>query len=181
MHLIFKEYIEQENYKTIYFCMGCFWGTEKLFWNVAGVVYTEVGYANPNIDNPSCGDVFRPNVFHREVVKVTYDSSIISLISLLAYFFENHTIDNPASAMVPEPYRSSIFYDNEKTDVALIKDTMAQYSKSRLNRGKTDEITTEIIKLKKYIKAKDEHQQYMLKHEDVFCAIRFNGIKLILE
>lgn len=173
-HLIFKNYIQNITYKDIYFSMGCFWASDKLFWNIEGVVYTEVGYANPNIDNPSCGDAFRDDVTHREVVKVIYDSEKTTLDKILKTFWENHTVDF-TKEQVPSIYRSGVFYNNS-ADLDILNESLRKFDSLRKQAGKTKDITTEFIQLKSYIRADDSHQQYVLKHKDVFCALGFCGV-----
>ena len=77
--------------KEIYFAGGCFWGTEHFFKQVRGVVATEVGYANGNIENPTYEQVYTDKTGFAEVVKVCYDEKVISLEKLLVLFFK--TID----------------------------------------------------------------------------------------
>jgi peptide-methionine (S)-S-oxide reductase len=173
-HLIFTNYQQDKSHKSIYFSMGCFWASEKLFWNIEGVVHTEVGYANPNIDNPSCGDAFRSDVTHREVVKVVYNPEITTLDNMLRVFWENHTVDF-TKEQVPIIYRSGVFFENI-SDLEIANESMRKFDLLRKQAGKTKTITTELIQLDRYIRADDSHQQYVLKHKDVFCGLGFCGV-----
>lgn len=173
-HLIFKNTLSIETQKEIYFSMGCFWGAEQLFWNIHGVVYTEVGYANGNTDDPSCSDIFRSDITHREVVRVTYDTTTTNLENMLKVFFENHTVDFGIDQPVPEIYKSAIYY-SDQNDLFLIEECKEKYKELRKMNGKTKTISTEINQLTRYIVAHEDHQQYTLKHENVFCPLGFNG------
>ena len=70
--------------------MGCFWGAEKIFWNLKGVYVTSVGYAGGYTLNPTYDEVCSGLTGHTEVVKVIYDPTTISLEKIMIYFWEGH-------------------------------------------------------------------------------------------
>ena len=69
---------------------GCFWGVEKKFWDLPGVLMTSVGYSGGETKNPTYEDVCYKNTNHVEVVKITYDEEITSLKEILKIFWECH-------------------------------------------------------------------------------------------
>lgn len=175
MHLIYGNYpTDFKNISVIYFSMGCFWSSEKVFWNIDGVVFTEVGYCNPTTEQPSCADVFNDKAFHREVVKVFYDSKKVDIEDIVKVFFENHVVDFDLNN-VPVVYRSAIFYENHN-EVELFEKYKNKFESTRKQFNKDKRITTEFIKLITYLPASESHQQYILKHKDVFCYNGFCGI-----
>ena len=117
--------------KEIYFAGGCFWGTEHFFKQVRGVVATEVGYANGNIENPTYEQVYTDKTGFAEVVKVCYDEKVISLEKLLVLFFK--TIDptslNKQGNDVGTRYRVGIYYTDEK-DRNIIIEKLSDLQKS---------------------------------------------------
>jgi peptide-methionine (S)-S-oxide reductase len=155
---------KDKKYKTIYLAMGCFWRREALFWQQKGVVYTEVGYAECNVLSPSCEDTFR-NVSHREVVRITYDPTLISLDALLTLFWHNHTVDIRDDFPVPTLYQSTIYTTN-KEDYKFAVSHKAAHKQYREKNGNHYPISTCIKAISNYVRAKDSHQQYLLKNED---------------
>jgi peptide-methionine (S)-S-oxide reductase len=150
-----------DNLKQLYFSMGCFWGKESFFWQQKGVVFTEVGYANCLVDNPSCEDVFKDNISHREVVEITYNPSIISIENLLKLFFNNHTYEIRKDFPIPELYRSAIYLTNHK-DLKI-----TSIEKELIMRKFTNPIYTEVSIIRNYKKANEHHQQYVLKNPTI--------------
>ena len=93
LHHVLKQSIKppfSDNLSEIHFGMGCFWGVERLFWNIDGVWVTAVGYSGGSSINPSYEQICNENTGHAEVVKIIYNSNIITLDKLLDYFWENH-------------------------------------------------------------------------------------------
>src|SRR5689334_15075455 len=79
-----------DDLEVAYFGMGCFWGAERVFWQVEGVVSTAVGYQGGFTPNPTYQEVCSTRTGHAEVVKVVYDPKRISYDELLRIFWENH-------------------------------------------------------------------------------------------
>jgi peptide-methionine (S)-S-oxide reductase len=163
-HLYFKTTKpDTRNLKEIYLGMGCFWKPESLFWGIKGIVYTEVGYAECIIDNPSCSDAFHA-IPHKEVVRVIYNPNEITIDSLLDVFWNNHTIDVRDDFPVPDLYKSMIYVDN-KYDFNLAVKSIKKTHTKRIEMGNKYRISTKIKKIINYVRASDNHQQYKLKNK----------------
>jgi peptide methionine sulfoxide reductase msrA/msrB len=153
--------------KQIYFAGGCFWGIEKYFSLIPGVTETESGYANGHINNPTYDQVCRGDSGFAETVKVIYDDQRISLIFLLAAFFE--AIDpfllNRQGADVGIQYRTGIYTpDPDTIDLTL------RYVRS-LQRKSKQKIVTEVLPLSNFYPAEEYHQKYLDKNQDGYCHI----------
>ena len=139
--------------------LGCFWGPEKKFGKIEGIVETEVGYCGGKIPNVTYREVCTGNTDHAEVVKLTFDPNIISFDKIIELFFEYH---NPTTLDMQGPdigtqYRSEIFYlnDNQKKIAEkVLNDTNERFS------GK---VVTKISLLKNYCPAEEYHQKYLEK------------------
>src|SRR5437879_1197842 len=98
------------------FGMGCFWGAERKFWQVPGVLSTSVGYAGGHTPNPTYHEVCSGRTGHAEVVRVVYDPAKVSYERLLKEFWETH---DPTQGMrqgndLGTQYRSIILYASER-------------------------------------------------------------------
>ncbi|HEY0696864.1 MAG TPA: peptide-methionine (S)-S-oxide reductase MsrA [Micromonospora sp.] len=158
--------------------MGCFWGAERLFWKLPGVISTSVGYAGGHTPNPTYEEVCSGMTGHAEVVEVVYDPARIDYQDLLKVFWENH---DPTQGMrqgndVGTQYRSTIYTtDEEQARIArAARDAFAPVV-ARAGRG---EITTEIAPLGDYYLAEDYHQQYLApsKNPNGYCNHGPNGM-----
>lgn len=147
---------------TIYFSMGCFWNYEPLFWRVKGVVFTEVGYSNCVVDDPSCSDAFRKGIKHREVVKIYYNKNV-DKEELFNIFFKNHTIDLRHDFPVPDLYKSGVFVSNEKDFNFSIK-MLEEEKNRRIYSGNNYPLSTVVGYIENYKVADVLHQQYKLKN-----------------
>lgn len=140
---------------------GCFWCTEAVFQEVNGVVAVESGYSGGNVPgHPTYREVCSGLTGHAEVVKVTFDESVISYEDILIIFMTTHdpTTLNRQGADVGTQYRSVIFYATD-----MEKNT-AQAIIEQLNPYYDNKIVTEISALETYFKAEDEHQDYYRQH-----------------
>jgi peptide-methionine (S)-S-oxide reductase len=158
------------------FGMGCFWGAERLFWQLPGVHATAVGYAGGTAVDPDYRLVCTGRTGHAEVVLVVYDPKEISYQHLLRVFWESH---DPTQGMrqgndVGPQYRSAIFYFND-AQRALADESLRHYGEAlqRAGRGK---ITTEIRAAPSFYYAEDYHQQYLAKNPDGYCGIGGCGV-----
>ena len=153
--------------KEIYFAGGCFWGTEHFFKQVRGVVATEVGHANGNIENPTYEQVYTDKTGFAEVVKVCYDEKVISLEKLLVLFFK--TIDptslNKQGNDVGTRYRVGIYYTDEKDRNIIIEKL------SDLQKSYSSPIVIENEPLKKFYGGEEYHQNYLDKNPNGYCHI----------
>ena len=159
-----------ENLEVAMFGLGCFWGAEKLFWQIPGVYSTQVGYAAGLTPNPSYREVCSGQTGHNEVVRVHYDPAKVSYETLLKKFWEGH---DPTQGMrqggdIGTQYRSGIYvYNDAQRRVA--EASKAAYEKA-LSTGSYGPITTEIIPAPTFYYAEDYHQQYLAKNPGGYCG-----------
>lgn len=153
--------------KTIYLAGGCFWGVQKYFDLIPGVISTTVGYANGHIKNPVYEDVRSQKSGHVETLKVDYDENIILLSQLLDAYFE--IIDpfslNRQGNDIGSSYRTGIYY-TDKNDVRIIQETF------RLQQAKSaQKIVVEVCPLDSFYSAEEYHQKYLEKNPGGYCHI----------
>ncbi|MFY1687768.1 peptide-methionine (S)-S-oxide reductase MsrA [Plantactinospora sp. WMMB782] len=160
------------------FGMGCFWGAERLFWTLPGVISTSAGYAGGYTRNPSYEEVCSGRTAHAEVVQVVYDPSKIDYEDLLKVFWENH---DPTQGMrqgndVGTQYRSAIYTTTEE-QAATARSSRDAFAPVVAQAGR-GEITTEIAELGDYYYAEDYHQQYLAptKNPGGYCTHGPNGM-----
>ena len=158
------------------FGMGCFWGVERIFWKMPGVVSTMVGYAGGYTPNPTYEEVCTGKTGHNEVVRVIYDPAQTSYEELLKAFWENH---DPTQGMRQgndrgTQYRSGIYVHSEaQRDAAeATRDAFAE----RLGAKGFGAITTEITDVPAFYMAEDYHQQYLAKNPAGYCGIGGTGV-----
>jgi peptide-methionine (S)-S-oxide reductase len=162
--------------KMATFGLGCFWGAEKLFWNLPGVYSTQVGYAGGPTPNPTYKEVCSGKTGHTEVVRVVFDPKKISYGDLLRAFWENH---DPTQGMrqgndVGTQYRSAIYtYDEEQQRASEASREIYEKALGEAHRGK---ITTEIAKAPEFYYAEDYHQQYLAKNPEGYCGLGGTGV-----
>ena len=143
------------------FGMGCFWGAEKGFWQVPGVVSTSAGYAGGTTPNPTYREVCSGRTGHAEVVRVVFDPAKVRYEDLLRVFWEGH---DPTQGMrqgndVGTQYRSAI-YTTTPEQVEVAERLTKVYGEELARRG-LGPITTEIAPAPPYYYAEDVHQQYL--------------------
>lgn len=153
--------------KTIYFAGGCFWGTEHFFKQVRGVVATEVGYANGNVEDPSYEEVCSQTTGFAETVRVEYDPSEVSLSLLLDLFFKtiDPTILNRQGNDVGSQYRTGIYYMDQE-DLSLISSALSALA-TKYDRP----IVVENEPLKNFYPAENYHQDYLDHNPRGYCHI----------
>jgi len=155
--------------------MGCFWGAERLFWNLDGVHTTAVGYAGGHTPAPTYKTVCSGTTNHAEVVLVVFDPAVITYDDILKVFWENHdpTQGNRQGNDIGTQYRSAIYCASpEQQQRALATRDAFQAELSRLGYGS---VTTEIAPLGEFTFAEEYHQQYLSKNPDGYCGIRGTG------
>lgn len=165
-----------EGNETILFGMGCFWGAERLFWDLEGVYSTAVGYAGGELVNPTYNQVCSGTTNHTEVVLVNYNPSIITSRFLIKIFLENHdpTQGNRQGNDVGSQYRSSI-YTTTENQFKVSNLGMEQFQIS-LTKGGFGKITTELKENITFYYAEEYHQQYLAKNPNGYCGIKGTGI-----
>ena len=163
----------------IIFGCGCFWGAEKCFWKLPGVVTTSVGYAGGDKSNPTYYEVCSGLTGHSEVVRVIWNKNEIDISDLLKMFWECHdpTQKNRQGNDVGTQYRSAIYYKNEdKKNIILA--SKEQYQKE-LNKKNLGLIETEIKLINTYFFAEQYHQQYLASAGSrQYCSAAPTKVKL---
>ena len=166
LHTILKSDLlakTKENEKEIFFGCGCFWGAEKGFWRLPGVITTAVGYAGGEKKDPNYREVCTGLTGHTEVVRVVWDENEIDISDLLKLFWECHdpTQGNRQGNDSGSQYRSAI-YTTSKEHLNKAKESKKSYQKELQDNG-FGEITTEIENDIKFYFAENYHQQYLSK------------------
>lgn len=169
--------INNNDIKEIYLAGGCFWGTEKYFSEIIGVIETDVGYANGNKENPTYDDVCYRNTGHAETVRVAYDKRIVSLNFILSMFYEviDPTSFNKQGADKGTQYRTGIYFKNPEDKYIIEK------SIDELSGKHTKPIAIEVLPLNNYYLAESYHQKYLDKNPNGYCHIgpdKFKKAKL---
>ena len=158
------------------FGLGCFWGAERCFWQLDGVITTAVGYAGGSTPNPTYHEVCSGRTGHTEAVLVVFDPTRISYEKLLQVFFESH---DPTQGMrqgndVGTQYRSAIYtFDDSQSEAAK---TFAELYETALKRSGYHPVTTEIAAAGEFFYAEDYHQQYLAKNPGGYCGLGGTGI-----
>ena len=162
--------------KAVIFGIGCFWGAERKFYEVPGVVSTQVGYAAGYTQNPTYKEVCSGGTGHNEVVQVIYDPAKVSFETLLKTFWENHdpTQGDRQGNDVGTQYRSGIYVFSEE-DKAIAEASKKAYE-GKLKESGYGAITTEILDAPPFYYAEDYHQQYLEKNPDGYCGIGGTGV-----
>jgi peptide-methionine (S)-S-oxide reductase len=159
------------------FGMGCFWGAERMFWELGkGIHATAVGYAGGLTPNPTYDEVCSGRTGHNEVVLVVFDPKQISYERLLKTFWENH---NPTQGMrqgndAGTQYRSGIYVFSPAQRKAA-EQSKAMYARE-LKERRFDPITTEILDAPEFYFAEDYHQQYLAKNPMGYCGLGGTGV-----
>ncbi|MEO1038633.1 MAG: peptide-methionine (S)-S-oxide reductase MsrA [Pseudomonadota bacterium] len=166
----------QNGLEEAVFAMGCFWGAERLFWDLPGVKSTAVGYAGGLTPNPTYEEVCGGRTGHTEVVRVVFDPTGISFDALLKVFWEGH---DPTQGMrqgndVGTQYRSAIYWTSSAQKAAA-EASAADYGAALAERG-FDAITTELREAGPFYYAEDYHQQYLAKNPTGYCGIGGTGV-----
>ncbi|PKM30680.1 MAG: peptide-methionine (S)-S-oxide reductase [Gammaproteobacteria bacterium HGW-Gammaproteobacteria-11] len=164
--------------QQIIFGLGCFWGAERLFWQLPGVYSTAVGYCAGLTPNPTYEEVCSGMTGHNEVVLVVFDPDKISLQRLLKTFWEAH---DPTQGMrqgndMGTQYRSGI-YVSDMAQRASVEASKADYA-DRLQEAGLGAITTEITPAPTFYYAEAYHQQYLHKNPNGYCGLAGTGICL---
>ena len=158
------------------FGMGCFWGAERMFWELPGVYTSAVGYAGGLTPNPTYREVCGGMTGHTEVVLVVFDPIIVSYGEILTVFWENH---DPTQGMrqgndVGTQYRSAIYTTTPEQLQAATASREAY--QARLSAAGFGPITTEVASAPPFFYAEDYHQQYLAKNPGGYCGIGGTGV-----
>ena len=141
--------------------LGCFWGPEKKFGKIEGIVETEVGYCGGKMPNVTYKEVCSGETGHAEVVKLTFDSKKISYEKILEYFFEFHdpTTLNRQGPDIGTQYRSEIFYNSDE------QKKISYSILDKLNKKFNSKIVTKVSENRNYTRAEEYHQEYLEKNQ----------------
>jgi peptide-methionine (S)-S-oxide reductase len=162
--------------ETALFGLGCFWGAERKYWQMPGVVSTAVGYAGGVTPNPSYREVCTGLTGHTEAVLVVFDPGKVRYEDLLRVFWESH---DPTQGMrqgndVGTQYRSAIYWKDENQRRAA--EVSREGYQGALRAAGHGEITTEIAPAPEFYYAEEYHQQYLHKNPDGYCGIGGTGV-----
>jgi peptide-methionine (S)-S-oxide reductase len=165
-----------EELEQAIFGMGCFWGVERIFWQLPGVYTTAVGYSAGITANPGYQEVCSGQTGHNEVVLVVYDPAQVSYERLLQVFWEGH---NPTQGMrqgndMGTQYRSGI-YTFSSGQASLAEASKNVFAQALLEAG-LSEITTEILPASEFYYAEEYHQQYLSKNPGGYCGLGGTGV-----
>jgi peptide-methionine (S)-S-oxide reductase len=161
-----------------YFATGCFWGAERRFWQMDGVIETNVGYMGGNRPNPNYEQVCTGVTGHAEMVKVVFDSSKVSYQRLLEEFWVMHdpTSLNQQGGDIGTQYRSAIYTTDDSQQVTALA-SKTEYQRVLTAAG-LDQICTEILSAEgiEYYPAEEYHQKYLLKNPNGYDCHSSTGV-----
>ncbi len=166
-----------EGAEIAYLAMGCFWGAERLFWELPGVHVTAVGYQGGYTPNPTYQETCTGQTGHAETVMVVYEPGKVSYGDLLKVFFEEH---DPTQGMrqgndIGTVYRSAIYTtsDAQLAEAIAVRD---MYQDALAKAGKRVTVSTEIAPAGPFYFAEDYHQQYLAKNPNGYCGLKGTGV-----
>ena len=164
--------------ETAYFALGCFWGAERLFWQLpgSGIWITAVGYAGGFTPNATYKEVCTGDTGHTEVVLTVFDPKKISYATLLKTFWESHdpTQGYRQGNDLGTQYRSAI-YTTTAAQQAEAEASRDAYERAIGAKG-FGRITTEIAPAPPFYFAEEYHQQYLAKVPDGYCRLKGTGV-----
>ncbi len=162
--------------QTVYIAMGCFWGAERLFWQLEGVYSTAAGYQGGFAPFPTYSETCSGTTGHAEAVQIIYRPSEISLSEILKVFWEEH---DPTQGMrqgndVGSQYRSAVFTTTEQqlSEVLASKEAF----EAGVMAAGYPPITTEIGPADTFYYAEEYHQQYLAKNPGGYCGLKGTGV-----
>jgi peptide-methionine (S)-S-oxide reductase len=159
------------------FGMGCFWGAERLFWELPGIYSTAAGYAGGFTPNPTYQEVCTGMTGHTEVVRVVFDPARIGYAGLLKCFWESH---DPTQGMrqggdVGTQYRSTI-YAIDDAQLRQAEESKAAYQRALTAAGHGRPISTEVLPAPVFYYAEEYHQQYLARNPGGYCGLDSTGV-----
>ena len=165
-----------EGRESAIFALGCFWGAERLFWEIEGVYSTAVGFIAGPTQNPTYDEVCSGRTGHTEAVLVVFDPAKVSFETLLRRFWEGH---DPTQGMkqgndVGTQYRSGIYTTTPEHYAAAVASKDA-YEHVLVEKGYSG-ITSQIIEAPEFFYAEEYHQQYLAKNPGGYCGLGGTGV-----
>ena len=153
--------------KIVHLAAGCFWGAEKYFSLVDGVLSTRVGYANGRTSDPTYEEVYTDKTGFAETVRVVYDPDILPLGELLRLYFA--AIDpvslNRQGGDEGTRYRTGIYY-SDPSDLTAIQKTFDEEAARH-----SEPLAVEVLPLENFYDAEEHHQSYLDKNPGGYCHI----------
>ncbi len=173
-HLIVPPY--PDGHEVAVFALGCFWGAERLFWNVPGVFATAVGYAGGHTPNPTYEETCSGRTGHTEAVLIVFDPAQVAYRQLLEVFFNEHdpTQENRQGNDVGTQYRSAIYWTSEEQRTE-VESAAAAYGKALADAGR-GQVVTELAPAGPFYFAEEYHQQYLHKVPNGYCGLKGTGV-----
>jgi peptide-methionine (S)-S-oxide reductase len=156
--------------------MGCFWGAERIFWQLDGVFTTAVGYAGGITPNPTYEEVCSGRTGHTEAVLVVFDPARVTDAEIMRHFWEGH---DPTQGMrqgndIGTQYRSALYtFDDEQ---AVVAKASFEAFQAELHRAGFGDITTDVKPAGPFYYAEDYHQQYLHKVPNGYCGLGGTGV-----
>ncbi|MDE7081955.1 MAG: peptide-methionine (S)-S-oxide reductase MsrA [Muribaculaceae bacterium] len=146
---------------------GCFWGTQHLFRNLRGVLKTQVGYVNSEVVNPTYKEVCTGQTGAAEGVEITYNATTVDLTKLLKLYFESidPTSINRQGNDHGTQYRTGIYYTSDSQRTTALKVVGEELKKGY------PRIVVEVLPLKNFYPAEQEHQDYLVKNPEGYCHV----------
>lgn len=159
--------------KRIVIAGGCFWGVEAYYKRLKGVLDTNAGYVNGNIENPSYEDLLSGKATHAESVEIYYDEKLISLEKILEHMFRfiDPTSLNKQGGDVGIQYRTGVYY-KDKEDREVINDFM-----NKMNKKYNGRVVVEVEEEKGFFLAEDYHQDYLDVNPTGYCHVDLSLIR----
>ena len=162
--------------ETAFLALGCFWGAEKLYWQLDGVLSTAAGYMGGTTRSPRYEETCTGLTGHAETVRIVFDPSVITYADLLKLFFENHdpTQGDRQGNDVGSQYRSAIFTttDEQAAVAARVRDEF----QAKLSSAGYGKITTTVEPAPQWWYAEPVHQQYLDANPGGYCPVHATGI-----
>jgi peptide-methionine (S)-S-oxide reductase len=165
-----------EGLELALFGMGCFWGTERLMWQLPGVWVTAAGYAGGHTENPTYREVCSGLTGHTEVVRVVFDPTALPYEALLKAFWEGH---DPTQGMrqgndVGTQYRSALYWYGEGQRV--VAEASRDAYERALRAAGHGSVTTELGPAPAFFFDEEYHQQYLAKNPGGYCGLGGTGV-----
>ena len=160
--------LKKKHYRDIYFAGGCFWGAQKYFKLVKGVVATEVGYANGNTENPTYEQVYTDTTGYAECVRVTFDTYQTTVRRLTEKYFKaiDPTSLNQQGEDKGTRYRTGVYFiDDKEGDGSILKQVFEEQERIY------GTLAVELMPIKNFVRAEDYHQDYLDKNPDGYCHL----------
>ncbi len=159
----------ENNMQLATFAAGCFWGVEKIFGELPGVLQTRVGYIGGHRPNPSYESICTGTTGHAEAIELEFDPEQISYAALVAFFFMHHDSTTPdrQGNDVGTQYRSAIFYHTDAQRIVAEKAIDILNDAGALD----DPVVTEVTAAETFYAAEEYHQKYLQKNPHGYCHV----------